>query len=237
MGTSAVLRALSSGTQLHATERYARGNERTEVDVQGPTHAHLLFSIIVHSTMMHPFKSSYLVFYFYFYTIALAFNLPIVHPSWPYTQLLPQNFTRPIKIALPHDPTTFDIPHGTITFRDYGDLIPFLHTYEAIIQASKDATAHLGPEAPSRIDKGRLTYQRGSVQLDLNSTEGFITWTMWGHALADIILFVNQYEAVALSFDVAEDGIGVVAEGSLKLARWTRTGIWKQRKGDCCDVQ
>jgi hypothetical protein len=167
--------------------------------------------------MMRPFKPSYLVFYFYFYTIALASFLPIVHPSRPYTQYVPQNFTRPIKNALPHDPTTIDIPRGTITFRNYGDPIPFLHTYEAITQASNDAKAHLGPEAPWRISKGRLTYQRGSVQLDMNSTEGFITWTMWGHALADINLFVNQYEAVALSFDVAEDEIGVVAEGSLKL--------------------
>ncbi|KAL2048636.1 hypothetical protein N7G274_000548 [Stereocaulon virgatum] len=167
--------------------------------------------------MMRPSKPGYLVFYFYFYTVALASNLPIVHPSRPYTQFLPQNFTSPVKNALPHDPTVINIPRGTITFRNYGDPIPFLHTYETITQASNDAKAHLGPEAPMRISKGRLTYQVGSVQLDLISTEGFITWAMWGHALADISLFVIQYEAVALSFDVAEELTGVFAEGSLKL--------------------
>ncbi|MCJ1459175.1 hypothetical protein MMC28_009552, partial [Mycoblastus sanguinarius] len=153
-----------------------------------------------------------------FQLCAYIFAVSVIVPSTAPTGTLSdrsQNLTLPIPLnEIPSDPFNLHVPLSDITVRffAYGPNLPTLDVALCLLQAANGVTFHVGYDAV--IPDADYQYTYGVARLTLYTTPSHeLTWGLWGTAIRGITLFVTEYEALALTFYIVEDG-RVIGGGS-----------------------
>ncbi|KAK3168303.1 hypothetical protein OEA41_004750 [Lepraria neglecta] len=218
-----------------------RGLENNKTSAQGPSFRQAKFSL---PAIMHLLKTIHIAHQIPLFALALAVTLPArkhaqllnilpppsnltpLHNAQILTALLHSNLTLPqanqtisTPNHLPADPFFAETVTGSsVKFFNYGASLTAGDGFAAIVEAQRDCITHMQPpNNPNARIRGPLRiYSAGTVILRLMPLM-VMTWAMWSAAVVVVLLFVDGYEFVELTFDVLDPDLGYLASGSLRL--------------------